>query len=157
MDTQNVSAQLYFKQLPEDPSAASYNCQNTFPNLSTCVENVATDTQIENAFQKQLNLSEYYKSPEVFDTMKKTFMDRTMEQFVESSGIPQPPKPPSVPTVIPVGPTDFLNKYIKESFGSTSGVSIAVGCFLILLVIFIIWAVKNKDIVLGFLVKNRHN
>ena len=115
MDTQNVSAQLYFKQLPEDPSSASYNCQNTFPNLSTCVENVATDTQIENAFQKQLNLSEYYKSPEVFDTMKQTFMDRTMEhENVESSGIPQPPKPPSVPTVIPVGPTDFLYNFSKQ-------------------------------------------
>ena len=123
MDTQNVSAQLYFKQLPEDKSAASYNCQNTYPNLSTCVDNVQTDTNIENAFQKQLNLSEYYKSPEVFQTMKQDFMDQTMEgehqpvKMVNSSVFGNPPP---VPVNIPVGPTDFLKKFIKEGFGSTS-------------------------------------
>jgi hypothetical protein len=123
MDTQNVSAQLYFKQLPEDPSTTKYNCQDTYPNLSTCTNSVATDAQIENAFQKQLNLSEYYKSPEVFDTMKRDFMDQTMEGQLKEPPENQPqaqPRPPSVPTKIPVGPTDFLNRFIKESFGSTS-------------------------------------
>jgi hypothetical protein len=121
METQNVSAQLYFKQLPEDRDAASYNCQDTYPNLSTCVDNISTDAQIETAFQKQLNLSEYYKSPEVFDTMKREFTDQTMDGQNQPVSTEQPqPKPPAVPTVIPVGPTDFLNKFIKESFGSTT-------------------------------------
>ena len=121
METQNVSAQLYFKQLPEDRDAASYNCQDTYPNLSTCVDNTSTDAQIETAFQKQLNLSEYYKSPEVFDTMKREFTDQTMDGQNQPISTAQPqPKPPAVPTVIPVGPTDFLNKFIKESFGGTS-------------------------------------
>jgi hypothetical protein len=132
METQNVSAQLYFKQLPEDKSAASYNCQNTYPNLSTCVNNVETDTAIENAFAKQLKLSEYYKSPEVFGVMKRDFMDKTMEhenepvQPIKSSVYPTPPP---VAQKIPVGPTDFLKKYIKEGFGSTGSM------FLIILLI----------------------
>jgi len=124
METRNVSAQLYFKQLPEDKSAASYNCQNTFPNLSTCVNNVETDRQLENAFQKQLDLSEIYKSPTIFNKMKEEFMDQTMEaentpkEMITSSVYPTPPP---VPTKIPVGPTDFLKRYIKEGFGSTGG------------------------------------
>jgi len=122
METQNVSAQLYFKQLPEDKSAASYNCQNTYPNLSTCVNNVETDTAIENAFVKQLKLSEYYKSPEVFEVMKRDFMDKTMEQENEPTEMVKSsvyPTPPPVAEKIPVGPTDFLNRFIKEGFGST--------------------------------------
>lgn len=132
METQNVSAQLYFKQLPEDKSAASYNCQNTYPNLSTCVNNVETDASIENAFIKQMKLSEYYKSPEVFDVMKRDYMDKTMEHENDPT---KPvissvyPTPPPVAQKIPVGPTDFLNKFIKEGFGSTSYV------FLIILLI----------------------
>jgi hypothetical protein len=135
METQNVSAQLYFKQLPEDKSAASYNCQNTYPNLSTCVNNVETDTAIENAFVKQLKLSEYYKSPEVFDVMKRDFMDKTMEHENEPV---QPikasvyPTPPPVAQKIPVGPTDFLKRYIKEGFGSTtSNILFILVCILI--------------------------
>ena len=123
METQNVSAQLYFKQLPEDTSSANFNCQNTYPNLSTCVNNVETDTAIENAFVKQLKLSEYYKSPEVFETMKQEYMDKTMEhkneplEPVKSSVYPTPPP---VSSKIPVGPTDFIKKYIKQGFGSTT-------------------------------------
>ena len=50
METRNVSAQLYYKQLPKDTAASLYNCENTFPNLSTCVNNVETDKQLENAY-----------------------------------------------------------------------------------------------------------
>ena len=119
MDTQNVSAQLYFKQLPEDASLTSSGYQNNNQNIPTT--NVQTDISIENAFQKQLNLSEYYKSPEVFETIKKDFMDQAMEG--SDTPVTKPttyPDPPPVPIKIPVGPTDFLNKFIKESFGSTS-------------------------------------
>ena len=152
MDTQNVSAQLYFNQLPEDPAASIYNCQNTYPNLSTCTKDVITDTQIENAFQKQLNLSEYYKSPEVFDTMKRDFMDQTMQgEKVGPANIKELPQPRPVPTVIPVGPTDFLNRFIKESFGSTgSTIGIVIGMLLllgavVLFIYFIVWIIKTKD------------
>ena len=128
METQNVSAQLYFRQLPQDNSAGSYNCKNTYPNLSTCVNDTQTDAQIENAYQQQLNLTEYYKSPEVFNTMKQEFMDQTMEgqnqpsQPVSSSVYPQPP---SVPVVVPVGPRDFLQRFIKEGFGG-AGIALIV-------------------------------
>ena len=150
METQNVSAQLYFKQLPEDRDAASYNCQDTYPNLSTCVDNTSTDAQIETAFQKQLNLSEYYKSPEVFDTMKREFTDQTMDGQNQPVSTEQPqPKPPAVPTVIPVGPTDFLNKFIKESFGSTTipGWMIFIIIILIFLVIYAIFREKINNLI----------
>jgi len=106
MNTQNVSAQLYFKQLPEDPTAGP----------------VQSDAQLENTFQQQLNLSEYYKSPQVFNTMKENYMDKTVEgiykqPMVTSSVYPSPP--PVQPNTM-VGPTDFLNKFIKEGFGSTT-------------------------------------
>jgi len=139
METRNVSAQLYYKQLPKDNAASLYNCENTFPNLSTCVNNVETDKQLENAYQQQLNLSEMYKSPEIFKKMKEEFTEQTMEaentptKMVTSSVYP---KPPSVPIQIPVGPTDFLNKFIKESFGSTSG-GIPVWVYILIVAIII--------------------
>ena len=124
MNTQNVSAQLYVKQLTPDPQAGLYGCDSqTYPYLSTCVDNVETDANIENAFQKQLDLSEYYKSPEVFKVMKEKYSDRTMEG--EKTAKPQifPPKLPEpiiAPTLIPSGPTDFLKKMLKSSFGAMS-------------------------------------
>ena len=69
--SQNISAQLFVKVLPS-PSTANYNgCKQDFrsPYLTTCVNNVDSDTAIENAFQQQLNLTEYYKSPAVFNTI----------------------------------------------------------------------------------------
>ncbi len=121
MDTQNVSAQLYFKQLPDDRASGSYNCNDVYPNLSTCVNDVDTDAQIEKAFQEQLDLSERYKSSEIFNSMKKEFMDKTMEtENTPVSSLKQPPQPPPVPVKIRVGPTDFLKKFIKEGFGGTT-------------------------------------
>jgi hypothetical protein len=143
MDTQNVSAQLYNKQLPRDPSN----------NTAT-----ATDTSIENAFQKQLDLSEYYKSPQVFDVIKRDYMDRTMEGETE----PPPQNPPSsVPTPKPVpvyieksvGPTDFLYNFIKSKFGATNSMTpvwVLVGLFALVAIIFIVERVysnmKNKTV-----------
>ena len=104
MESQNVSAQLYFKQL--SPEAG----------------NAASDSNIETAFQKQLDLSEFYKQKNVFEMMKKDYMDQTMEGSVTP--------PPEVPVVVPespsitptpinkkVGPRDFIN---KSTFGASS-------------------------------------
>jgi hypothetical protein len=146
METQNVSAQLYYRQLPYDTAASSYNCQNTYPNLSTCVNNTSTDAQIENAYQKQLNLTEYYKSPEVFQTMKEEFTDQTMEgqnqptQQVTSYVYPEPP---SVPVNIPVGPRDFLQRFIKEGFG---GAGITLIVLTTLVVAFALWLIFRKNL-----------
>jgi hypothetical protein len=138
MDTQNVSAQLYFKQMPADKSAASYNCQDTYPNLSTCVDNVQTDAQIENAFQEQLDLSEIYKSPEIFYKVKQDFMNKTMEaENTPTSVKPSPPQQQiaTVPQNITVGSTDFLRKFIKEGFGSTGNYAFMGFVFLIIIAI----------------------
>jgi hypothetical protein len=120
MDTQNVSAQLYEKQLPDVP--LDYNCitDPTVPFLQTCVSDTQTDVNIENAFQKQLDLSEYYKSPLVFNQMKEEFMDKTMDH--ENTPVVDVPVTKETasnePELIPVGPRDFLEKLItKESFG----------------------------------------
>jgi len=125
MDTQNVSAQLYIKQLSPDPKAGLYGCDSqTYPYLSTCVDNIITDKAIENAFQQQLDLSEYYKSPEVFDVMKKEYTDRTMEGENEAKPQITPPSIPAmtpIPPMIPVGPTDFLKNMLNiSSFGAMS-------------------------------------
>jgi hypothetical protein len=142
MDTQNVSAQLYIKQLPQDAKEGMYGCDSaTYPYLSTCVDAVPTDANIENAFQEQLNLSEYYKSPDVFNTMKEEFMDRTMEGENEPvdklPDIPPPPPKPIQP-MVPVGPTDFLNKYIKSGFGSVSKKNVYLIIALCIIIAFIL-------------------
>ena len=131
MDTRNVSAQLYFKQLPEDTSSLNVG----YPNFVS-KSNVETDAQIEDAFQKQLNLSEYYKSPEVFNTIKQNFMDQTIEgQDAPKEEIKPQLTPPPVATKIPVGPTDFLYKFIKEGFGSGSDIMGIIIMFLFFAII----------------------
>jgi len=122
MDTsKNVSAQLYFKQLPADSKAGEFGCSETGDVLSTCVNDHDTDTQIENAFQKQLNLSEYYKSPSVFESMKRDYMDKTMEGSnapVQQEVDNIPPKLVPTPPDIQSGPTNILQQN-KSNFGST--------------------------------------
>jgi len=142
MNSQNVSAQLYNKQLPDVP--VTYNCKAdpTVPYLQTCVDDVSTDALIENAFQQQLDLSEYYKSPNIYNAMKKEFYDKTMPAqntpILELPVTKTLPVQTSVGPVQPVGPRDFLQNLIttKESFGSTTNkgiyITLAVVCFLIL-------------------------
>ena len=128
MDTQNVSAQLYLKQLPSDPQSGSFNCGDAYPNLSTCVNNVATDAQIENAFQDQLDLSLIYKSPEIFNKVKSQYMDKTMEaENTPVSTIKSQPIPPSVPLKKRVGSTDFLRAYTREGFTNSPSAYIREG------------------------------
>jgi hypothetical protein len=129
MESQNVSAQLYFKQLPGQEG------------------NSDSDANIEYAFQKQLDLSEYYKSKGVFESMKKDYMDKTMEGSVtpeEPVRIAQPVKPVLTPTPpdIKVGPRDFIN---KSSFGKSSksksnfGVNYFTTAIVILVALAIFW------------------
>jgi hypothetical protein len=58
--TQNISAQLFVKELPNAQRADYTGCQQDFnsPYLTTCVNNVSSDVAVENAFQKQI-LSKY--------------------------------------------------------------------------------------------------
>jgi hypothetical protein len=142
METQNVSAQLFAKQLPVDSRATSYGCQNDFntTSLTTCVDPVASDAALENAFQKQLDLTEYYKSPMVFDTMKRQFTDQTMDAVAQSAPLvkPQPVvERPVVQEVLPVGPRDFLN---KETFGETT-TSSSIWTFMLILILLIILSI----------------
>ena len=147
METQNVSAQLYYKQLPADPASGQYGCFKTGDFLSTCATDTDTDANIENAFQRQLILSEYYKSPMVFGKMKQDYMDKTME----GSNTPQEPEkayvseasPVVTPIQIPVGPRDFLS---KSNFGSSSS-SIIIFIILILVLICVVFYLKNKNII----------
>jgi hypothetical protein len=153
--TQNVSAQLYFKQLPEDPASGQYGCnQRQGSNiLSTCVNDLSTDTNIENAFQDQLNLSEYYKSPGVFEAMKKDYMSQTMEgQNVDSPQEINENKPAPViytPQKIPVGPNDFIQNALasgKESFGSNgdNNMLFITGLLILLAIVFYFLISKRK-------------
>jgi len=123
--TQNISAQLFVKELPAAQRADFNGCQQDFRanHFTTCVNNVASDTAVEQAFQKQLSLSEYYKSPEVFNTLKQNYMAKTMEGHFETEQVnpnaptPQtvPPDGSSAPLNQTVGPRDFIQGGIKNS------------------------------------------
>jgi len=140
METQNVSAQLYKKQLP-DQFDGNFGCMNTGSVLSTCVMDTPSDVSIEDAFQKQLDLSLYYKNKKVFDTMKKDFMNQTMEgkNNNEETKQPEPQQMPVLSVPIPanpvVGPRDFLQNMIinKSSFGSSGTTMMYVFIFILLI------------------------
>jgi len=140
METQNISAQLFVKQLPQaqlasfDGARTDYNTNN----LTTSVNYPDSDRNIEEAFQKQLDLSDYYKSVQVFDKMKQVF-DTNEGNFNTTAIIPVDrdlKKNLFSNSILPVGPRDSVfnepndslvnkakesfgnvNKYSKESFG----------------------------------------
>jgi len=133
MEVNNISAQLFNKQLKPSELASTFGCKDDIladPNLTTCVNNLDSDAALENTFQKQLDLSDYYKGRSVFEEIKKDFMDRTMENENPHTQkeflVRQPPLPPgdkAVPNE-EVGPRDFLKQSVnkgglfsKESFG----------------------------------------
>ena len=138
METQNISVQLFNKELPISQTAAYFGCKNDFTTdyLTTCVDYLDSDAQIENAFQKQLDLSDYYKSQQIFNSMKRQFADQTMEGMYNTSKerfpIQQLEQSGSVQPILPVGPRDTLFESIKkgntkETFGSMlSGNSIYI-------------------------------
>ena len=135
METQNISVQLFNKELPVSERAGYFGCKNDFMtnNLTTCVNYNESDANIEDAFQKQMNLAEYYKSIEIFNSMKQQFADQTMEGMNNTSenrfdfnntnntnntqvGLKEP--------ILPVVARDSLFESIKkskETFGSSSG------------------------------------
>lgn len=137
-ETQNVSAQIFTKQLPPSEKATYYGCKNDFytDNLTTCVDYIDSDTAIENAFQKQLNLSDYYKGRSVFETIKKDYMDQTMEKTTDEDRFP-PQLEKQLSKAIPnvtVGPRDQVFKSIDNIsfFGPSGGnLIIAVGIIFI--------------------------
>ena len=112
MDTQNVSAQLYFKQLP----------------MQANVSDVQNDANIEDAFQKQLNLTSYYKTPGVFNEIKNKYIDKTVGYLqVPDDSTPDVP----VAESIPANPWTS-----KSSFGSSKlSVLQLIGIILLMLLI----------------------
>jgi hypothetical protein len=130
METQNISAQLFVKQLPQ-AQLASFDGAKTDYNtnyLNTSVNYPESDRNIEDAFQKQLDLSEYYKSVQVFDKMKQVFDTNEGTFNTTSEVVPDKDlkKNPFKGPIMPVGPRDtvfdepndsLVNK-TKESFGN---------------------------------------
>lgn len=120
--TQNISAQLFVKELPE--RAIFTGCKQDFniPYLTTCIDSTESDRAVENAFQSQLNLSEYYKSPGVFDSMKRDYMSKTMEAPYETATVNLNPEPVknnnvSTPQIDPIN--EFNTLPLKQAFNQT--------------------------------------
>lgn len=155
METENISVQLFNKELPVSERASYFGCKNDFTTdyLTTCVDYPESDTNIENAFQKQLDLSDYYKSKQIFNTMKQQFADQTMEGMNNTSEerfpLEELPETNEVDKpLLPVGPRDTLFSSImnsKEMFGSVPMMSGGLIFVLILLVLLIVFLIrKNK-------------
>jgi len=144
MEVNNISAQLFNKQLPPDERATYYGCNNDMltDHLTTCVPYISSDDQIEGTFQKQLDLSDYYKGNSVFEEIKKDFMDRTMENENTPSEKLFPIKEPEVTseavTDIPVGPRDNLFSSIQKEFFGKSSSKNAMCLVLVSIILFIL-------------------
>ena len=151
METQNISAQLFNKQLPLAQEATFTGCKNDMDTnfLTTCVDYLQSDNNIENAFQEQLNLSEYYKSKQVFGKMKEIFNtnERNFDtddevKIVEQT--PNKPGPVNMTPILPVGPRDTLLKSLsttKESFGKKSKKECSWALILLMIIAIIIVAI----------------
>ena len=71
----NVSYQLFNKQLGEPKEYNICKPNECDKYLSFCVDTLNSSNEVETAFQSQLSLSEYYKGKSVFNAVKKNFMD----------------------------------------------------------------------------------
>jgi len=136
MEVQNISAQVFNKQLPLEQKASYYGCKNDIPMsnmeyLTTCVDPNDSDALIENAYQNQMDLSDYYKSNQIFHKMRQEYTDKTMGEM------PQVNQVNTEPTKTVQEPVPVLNT-IKESFGSTSSGPSGLMIFLIIFAIIII-------------------
>ena len=146
MEVNNISAQLFNQQLKPDVRASYYGCKDDMltNHLTTCVDDLNSDAQLENTFQKQLDLSDFYKGQSVFDEIKKDFMDRTMDHENNPTetipSIREPVVTSSAKPVIEVGPRDFLFSSIfsKEFFGKKSTGKTFLYLLLAALLIFIV-------------------
>ena len=148
--TQNISAQLFVKELPAAQRADFTGCKQDFnsPQFTTCVNDVISDNAVENAFQSQLNLSEYYKSPEVFETLKNSYMSKTMDAHFETEVVNLDPEPQtnqvsSAPINATVGPRDFIQGRIKESFGSAGQTPLWIVIVAIIAILYYFMKKKN--------------
>ncbi len=152
--TQNISAQLFVKELPAAQRADFNGCKQDFNavHFTTCDNYVDSDNAVENAFQQQLNLSEYYKSPYVFDTLKKNYMAKTMDAHFETEEVELGPTPRTMPPEVSsatqdtqTGPkvTNVKSDLFKESFGAMSGNNSSLWIFVIAIVA-IIFMVQKK-------------
>ena len=140
--SQNISAQLFVKELP--PTAIFTGCKQDFnsPYLTTCVDNVDSDVAVENAFQSQLNLSEYYKSPYVFDTIKRDYMSKTMDSTYETAEVNLNREPPSGKSTPQIISPPVYN--VKESFGSMDNRSMYLIIGVAVIAVFYYLKTKNK-------------
>lgn len=126
MEVQNVSAQLFMKQLPSEQLATHYGCDDpeiVIPKeLSLCDDFKESKLKIESAFQQQLTLSELYKSNLIFESIKKDYMGKIMEGEQTSSPILDAVYTEPVRAGYPEssGYTGPLGKMSKETFGKGS-------------------------------------
>jgi len=76
MEVSNVSRQLYEEQLPNSSQPNGFSTINV--NTKQTVDNsYMSENNIEDAFQKQLDLSEYYKGYTPYQVIKKEYSDHT--------------------------------------------------------------------------------
>jgi hypothetical protein len=122
MEKNNVSYQLFNKQLPE--KAYNYTFDQGYLN----VDPVESDKSVEQAFQEQLSLAEYYKSP-IY--LKGTQEHKNMEK-VNDELIAKEPAP---------APEEF-EPIVKESFGKSNSRFI-IKFFIIVTLLFIVLNLIN--------------
>lgn len=138
--TQNISAQLFVKELPNAQRADFNGCKQDFNsnNFTMCDNYVDSDNAVENAFQQQLNLSEYYKSPYVFDTLKKNYMAKTMDAHFETEEVNLEPERRTMPPEVTSAQQNITQpppqlSSIKETFGAMSDNKTSVWILIILI------------------------
>lgn len=148
MEVQNVSAQLFNKQLPLGQLASFTGCRKDFDtsNMTTCVDPVESDKQIENAFQSQLDISDLYKSKVIFEKMKSIF--NTNEGIFDTSSDMKVPAdkdltntPNSIPR-LPVGPRDTIERFTalddSDDEDDSGKTDVNYHAYIMLLIVFLI-------------------
>jgi hypothetical protein len=147
--SQNISAQLFVKELPNANRADFNGCKQDFNTeyYTTCDDGLASDTAIENAFQTQLNLTEYYKSPNVFETLKNDYMSKTMDATYETEKVDLNPQmitsgTGASPISLQVGSRDLINGGLKSSFGAMSS---STNTFLIIAIVAVLFYYFKKQ------------
>ena len=110
-NVQNVSQQLFTKQLNVPDQASNYGCYNdlTLKFLSTCVDPLQSQVEIETAYQEQIKLAEYYKTQKIYSSGSKQQQQRiinTPAPFINDVPIlnTQPPLMNQVPFMGTQGP-----------------------------------------------------
>jgi len=147
--SQNIGAQLFAKELPGAFRADFTGCKQDFSSdaFTTCVNYPESDADIENAFQKQLNLSEYYKSPQVFETLKQNYMMKTMDSHFETEPVNLNPTVDEVseakPDLSSMVQQDIKDSglFTKSSFGAMGSSNIII---LAIVLAILFYFFKNK-------------